>query len=267
MPARWTRRLLLAAPALLATPGPAAAQHPSGVLARVLETRILRLGVWLNTPPLGIRSDTGEPDGIDVELGRRLAAAMDVRLQVVPLDGRERFAAVMRGRVDILGSISVVPQTLLRLAFAAPHGDLCVVMVTRPGLGIRSIADLAGRRIALPAGMFITDFVHTRLPEGAEVYAYADQAECLDALLAAEVDATPALDWNINALLIQDPASALEVAFRLGIWRHGFAVNQGEHDMLRLVNTFLELARTDGTLADVRQTYAGTALTMCTAPP
>lgn len=264
MPApRLSRRLLLAAPALLAgAPRPAAA-HPTGLLARILESGTLRLGAWLSLPPIGMRTEFGRPDGIDVVLAQHLAAEMGVELRVVALSGRDRLPALAEGRVDMLGTLAVVPQTLLRVAFASPHGEICAVMAARRGSGIAELADLAGRRVAMPSATFAVSVVQDRLPPGTEAVAYEDLQECLDALVAGEVDAAPAFDWAVTGALLVDPGLPIYAAFRVGDWRHGFAVRQGEDDLLHLVNTFVALGRAEGLIAEVQQRYLGTVAGTC----
>lgn len=261
------RRLLLAAPALLAAPPRRAAARPtgqpSGMLARILDTGTLRLGAWLSLPPFGMRSEFGRPDGIDIVLGQHLAAEMGVELRVVALSGRDRLPALAEGRVDMLGTLAVVSQTLLRVAFASPHGEICAVIAARRGSGIAALADLTGRRVAMPSATFVVSAVEDRLPPGVEVVAYEDLQDCLDALIAGEVDAAPAFDWVVTGLLLLDPDLPIEPAFRIGSWRQGFAVRQGEDDLLHLVNTFIALSRANGLVSDVQQRYLGTAAGTC----
>jgi ABC-type amino acid transport substrate-binding protein len=269
MPARPspTRRGLLQAGAAACLPGvrPAAAR-PSGALERILQTRTLRLGAWLGVPPLGMRSEFGTPDGLDIELAVRLAAGIDVALRVVPLAPRDRIPALLANRIDLLGTIAVTPPALLRVAFAAPHSEICIVGAARRGSGIRGGADLAGRRLAIPGTASVATILQQQLPDGAEAFYVEDFDDALEALAAGQADVAILPGWTVASQMRLHPELDLEQVLTIGSWRFGFAVRPGEHDLLRLVTTFLGLARSDGTLSEVERIYMGNFGGACLAP-
>ncbi|WP_165856036.1 substrate-binding periplasmic protein [Marinobacter sp. JSM 1782161] len=57
------------------------AQAPERTYDKVIESGYLRVGVYENFPPYSYRQD-GEPAGVDVDLGRRIAEALGIEFQV-----------------------------------------------------------------------------------------------------------------------------------------------------------------------------------------
>jgi polar amino acid transport system substrate-binding protein len=251
---RPDRRALLAGLGL-ALPARVLAQ-PSGDLRAIREGGLIRIGVFLQLPPWGGYGDLGAPDGAEVALARLLAADLGVRLRLVPLRAEDRVPALLSGRVDALvAALPITPMTLQRVAFAASHGAVTVALAAREGENIRRIEDLLGKRIAVPVGTIASETVLERFGGGAEVVMFADTAAGLDALFAGQVDAAMTYDWELRNILLTQPGGELVRAADLITWRHAIAVRQGEHDLLRFINTFLFLRSADGSLGEIHQHY------------
>jgi polar amino acid transport system substrate-binding protein len=255
------RRLagLLAAASLPRLIRPAAAS-PTGALARILASGELRVGVWLGAPPWGMRNDLGAPDGSEVVLAQLLAHDLGVRLRLLRLDAAGRLPALLEDRVDVLAAVlQITPQTLLRVAFAASHGEVAAVVVTRRGAPIRRFADLAGQAIALPADSFLGESVFSALPADSPVLFLPEMEDCISALLDGEVAAVAMLDSQLRSLLLDRPSLGIGEAFAVATWHHALAARLGEPDLLRFLNTFLALRWLDGSIPDIQQHYLGQA--------
>lgn len=258
------RRALLAGAALLGLPAPHAGAIPApfagamparGALARILENGELRVGLMLRSPPWAAYNEFGEPDGSEVALVRQLARDLGARLRIVVLEAGERIPALESGRVDIIASFPVDTGLLRRIALARPHGRLRVVIAGRAGRHLHGFADLDGLTLALPMGTPIADLVHPLLPPGAVAIFLPDYAECLDAVLYGEVDATAAFEWSVRNLLLTDPFAAIEQGFLVRDSPLSLGVAMGERDLLRFLDTFVLLRTADGTLDALYRRY------------
>jgi len=246
---------LLAPPALAAPTG-----APTGALARILTSGELRVGVWLGAPPWGMHNDMGAPDGSEVVLASLLARDLGVRLRLVRLDAAGRLPALLDDHVDILAAVlQITPRTLLRVAFAASHGQVSAVVATRRGSAIQRFADLAGQTIALPADSFLGESVFGALPADSTVLFLPEMEDCLVALLDGQVAAVAMLDSQLRSLLLERPSLGIGEAFAVATWHHALATRLGEPDLLRFLNTFLALRWLDGSIPDIQQHYFGQA--------
>ncbi len=110
--------LLIALPALCA--GVQAADTP--VLARVLETGQLRVGMTGNQPPMNVASRTGAFIGLDVDLANMMADAMGVKLTMVPKPFPQLLDALDAGEVDmVMSNMSITPQRTVNVTFIGPY--------------------------------------------------------------------------------------------------------------------------------------------------
>lgn len=253
-PGLLSRRLLLAALGL-AVPDAARAQ-PSGLLRTIRDRRQIRIGILVDLPPWDSYGEFGAPDGSEVALARLLAVDLDVAVRLVPLRAQDRIPALLEERVDVLSAtLPITPATLQHVAFAASHGAMAAVIATRANQNIRAFGDLAGKRIAVSAGSSTTEAALERLHGAAEIVVMPDSAAGLQALFAGSVDAAVTYDWELRDVVMHQPGGTVVHALDLMSWRHAMAVRQGEHDLLRFINTFLFLRSTDGTLADIHWRY------------
>lgn len=102
--------------------GSALASAQSPVLDRVLKNRELRVATSGNQPPFNAVSKEGGLMGLEVDLVRMLAEAMNVNLSLTSMPFPELLPALKAGKVDmVLSGLSVTPQRLQEFAFVGPY--------------------------------------------------------------------------------------------------------------------------------------------------
>ena len=151
------RTLALALALTVAAAVPALAQD---TLDKVKKTGVFTIGYRDTARPFAFKDEQGQPAGYSVDLCRHIAAAvqksvglakLDVRF--VPVTAANRVESVAKGTVDIeCGSttMSLSRQEQVDFTFMTfvDGGSLLVV----DGLGIRNVADLRGKRVAVIPG-------------------------------------------------------------------------------------------------------------------
>ncbi|MCC5887066.1 MAG: transporter substrate-binding domain-containing protein [Gammaproteobacteria bacterium] len=91
-------------------------------LERVLESGVLRIGTTLDYEPFSFIGADGEPDGIDVALGRLLAESLDVAAEFVTSSWPTLMSDFSDDRFDIgMSGISRTPTRARVAAFTAPY--------------------------------------------------------------------------------------------------------------------------------------------------
>ncbi|UPY37050.1 transporter substrate-binding domain-containing protein [Sediminicoccus sp. KRV36] len=250
------RQLLALAGSLL--PLSARAAAPGNILRRAVEAGVIRVGVWLDAPPWGGFDADGRPDGSEVALARLLAQDMGLRLQLIRLQGHERVAALLEDRCDVLAAaLPLIGSTWQRVAFTAPHGRVSVVLAAPSRLRLNSMDDLAGKRVAMPAGTFAADVAHARLPPGSIALFTPSLARTLESLLLGEADVAVTYDWQLRDLRLVRADLDIMPQLTLQSWNYGLATQLGQPDLMRFLNTLLFLRAADGSLAEIYARYFG----------
>jgi len=108
-------------------------------LLRILESGQLRVGMTGTQPPLNMKNKDGELIGLDVELARALADAMDLELELVETPFAELLFDLEANKIDlVISSLTITPARNARVAFAGPYLISGSSLLTREDL----IADL-----------------------------------------------------------------------------------------------------------------------------
>lgn len=212
--AAWARRLALG----LLLGSALAAQ--AGVLERLQRTGVVTMGVRDASGGLSLALGEGRYGGFHVALCERVLEDLRAQLKLPrleiryqPVTSQNRIAFMQNGTLDIeCGSTTHTLQRQKDVAFALTTYVEEVRIAVRAGSGIRSIAQLDGRRVATTTGT--TSVQHLRRHERAagvhfeEVFG-RDHAESFDLLASDRADAF-VMDGQILAASIArsaDPAS------------------------------------------------------------
>lgn len=118
-------------------------------------TEELRVVINYGNPILAKRPPTGdEPQGVSVDIARRLAQALDLRLNLVTVD-TAGFAvkAVENDQADV-GFFAIDPVRGAQIAFTSPYIIIEGCYMVRDDFPARALADIdvAGNRIAVGEG-------------------------------------------------------------------------------------------------------------------
>ena len=134
-------------------------------------------------PPYDIISEDGEHRGITADYLDLLSARGGfpierVRFKTFP----EAFEALQRGQIDMVGSMARTPAREKVVRFTVPYATTPSVIITRRDSSVRSLADLAGKKVALERGYAAVEFTRRAQP-AAEIVEVTSSLEALQAAL------------------------------------------------------------------------------------
>ena len=94
----------------------------SPVLDRIQQRGALIVGTMGNMPPLNMTSKDGEIFGLEPDLARLMADAMDVKVKFVTKPFNELLPALQTGEVDmVLSGMTITPERNRKVAFIGPY--------------------------------------------------------------------------------------------------------------------------------------------------
>jgi ABC-type amino acid transport substrate-binding protein len=232
---------------------------PDTSLGEVRAAGVLRACVPTSYPPL-VTGNAASP-GIDIELLRGLAKAMDVRLVVsanaaMGRDFNPRNWHITRAQCDVLaGGVVASPQTRSFLETSPPYAETGWAFVLRQPIG-----ELAGRRTGVLVGisgldrLALSRFLREQKVEATIVANAGELAQCLregkfdfgvtEYLLAGQIAAKEG--WKVEWAPPQLPRYPLV----LGLWK-------GDLTLKRAIVSGLEKLERDGEVAAIMSRYVG----------
>ena len=94
----------------------------SPVLDRIQKRGELVVGTMGNMPPLNMTAKDGEIFGLEPDLARMMANAMNVKVKFVTKPFSELLPALQAGEVDmVLSGMTITPQRNMKVAFVGPY--------------------------------------------------------------------------------------------------------------------------------------------------
>jgi polar amino acid transport system substrate-binding protein len=226
---------------------------PSPVLDRIQQRGELVVGTAASMPPLNMTAKDGEIIGLDADLSRYLADAMEVTLRLEPVAFKDLLPSLEAGKVDaVISGMTMTANRNRRVAFVGPY------LISGKGLLTRKAAlaaitdpdaiDLADVRLTALAGSTSADFVRTVTPRAQFVPA-RDYDEAVKMVIDGRVDALVADQpiCLISAARYPD-RGLLAVMAPLTYEPIGIALPPNDALFINLVGNFLTDMQDSGTL-------------------
>ena len=261
---RWVCLIALASLMLLAGCG-----DRSKTLEEIQERGALYVGLDPSYPPFEALAPDGVLYGLDVDLGRALAARLPAgegakqaglaaHFVLIGYDGL--YHALEVGEVDVLISALVVePGRMDDVAYSASYFDAGLVLVV-PGGGevIRSMDDLSGRTVAVEYA--------TEADVEARRWSRRLRDLAVRPLTTADEAMGAVLDGAADAALVDSIAAHLYVGEHSGLALveematsevYAVAVRVEDRALLEAVNAALAAMEADGELDEIRRRWLG----------
>jgi len=208
--------------ALLAAAAGASAQYIAdrearpltGVLERIKDAGIVRIGFRQAAVPFSIEGPDGRPYGYSIDLCHEivedLAQAVGVaslRIEYRRVTPADRIAQVVDGSVDLeCGATTNNAERRRQAAFSPLTFVAGTRLLVRSGSPLHSARDLPGRKVAVVRGTTNEEAMRhlaTTIARGATVLVAEDYAQALSMLAAGEADAFAADDILLAAFIAE----------------------------------------------------------------
>lgn len=220
----------------------------------------LLVAIDLGSPPFGTTDGQMRPTGSDVESAKLLAADLGVPMEIVQVTSPNRVPFLLTGKADIvMASFSVSEERKKVIDFSDAYGVIQIVVAAAKGVQIKSVDDLAGKRIGTTRGSTNDKEVTTQV-KAADIVRYDDDATLITALVSGQIEilaSSPQVMAAVNARL---PNDLFEVKVVLKTNPYAIGLRKGE-DALRIkLNEWIAKRLADGTLNTIYLKYNGVAL-------
>ncbi len=255
---RVLKLFVLLSATFIAAWGAAMAQAP--VLDRIVKNGELRVGMSGNQPPFNVKSRSGSLIGLEVDLANELAAAMEVKLNIVTKPFGELLAALKSGEVDVVMSgVSITADRARETYFVGPYllAGKSILTKSKTLAAARAAGDINRADVKLAALENSTSqrFVEKLIPE-AQLVKVKDYDEGVDMVLKDQVDALVA-DMPICVLsLLRFPNEGLATLTQpMTIEPVGIAVPSNDLLFRNLLDNYVDTLEKMGVLDQLRKKW------------
>ena len=163
--------------------------EPAGDFTTVAQGK-LTMSTNAAFPPYEMTTDSGDFEGIDVEIATAIAEKLGLELDILDTDFDSALLAVNQGKSDmVMAGVSITDDRLLVMDFSETYATGIQVVIVKEGSPIATIDDLAGaEKIGCQADTTGYDYCSSDYGED-HVIAYDTGALAVMALMAGTIDA------------------------------------------------------------------------------
>ncbi|QEL27317.1 transporter substrate-binding domain-containing protein (plasmid) [Bosea sp. F3-2] len=248
----FIKKLALAAFTAIGLLGTAQAQSIDDIIAR----KKLLVAIDTTYAPYGTIDANMKPDGFEVALAGLMAKALNVQLEVVPVNTANRLPFLLTNKADItLSTLTVTAQRASQVMFTIPYAGLKFELIASKTRKISGPEDLKGLKVGVIRGGAADPQLTAVAPKDTQIVRLDDVAGCVQALLSGQVDAI-AEGWLIPGQMNKAKGEdAFESKFTFSEAHYAIAVRKGSFDLLQWLNTFIYTVKQNGQLAGLHQQY------------
>ncbi|MDJ0950439.1 MAG: transporter substrate-binding domain-containing protein [Alphaproteobacteria bacterium] len=134
----------------------------------IIKAGTIRIGINPNFPPNSSRGANGEWEGFDIDVGNKIAAALDVKVEWVPTETPQRVPFLVSDQIDIsLGALTRSVARAKLIEYTVPlHTEVMAVLTTEK-TPIKDWKELDNSKYTLAnmRGNWSVDYLKKQLPK------------------------------------------------------------------------------------------------------
>ncbi len=211
-----TRGIAALVLAMLSCSVTAGALQATAVVASAKELRV-RFAPEKDYGPFVYQDKSGEIRGLSIDIFQTIATASSLQVDYLPAGNlSDILTAAREGRVDLISSVRPTPERAAYLDFSRPYVSVPAVLVMPSGEPARhSLADLAGKVVAVGKGYAVEAYVRERYP-AIQWLAVPDDATALHLLLSGKAHAAVADIASVGFVIREERLQGLQVHAPVG---------------------------------------------------
>ena len=205
-------------------------------------------------PPYEMTTDTGDFEGIDVEIAGAIAEKLGLELQIDDMDFSAALLAAQQGKSDmVMAGVTVNDERKKVMDFSDTYASGVQVIIVKEGSDIASADDLAGHKIGTQNGT--TGYIYCSDDFGEDsVVAYDNGLTAVQALNNGQVDcvvidSAPAQEF----VAANEGLTILDTEYVTEDYAIGMA--KGNTALVEAVNGALAELKADGTIDTIVAKY------------
>ena len=204
-------------------------------------------------PPYEMTTDSGDFEGIDIDVAAAIAEKLGLELQVDDMDFDAALLAAQSGKSDmVMAGVTVTDERQKVMDFSDTYAEGIQSIIVPEDSDIASADDLAGKIIGTQRGT--TGYIYCTDDFGDEnVMAYDNGLTAVQALTNGQVDAVVIDNAPAQEFVAANPGlKILDTSYAEEDYAIGMAKNSPLEDA---VNSALEELKADGTLQAIVDKY------------
>ncbi len=236
-------------------------------LKYIKDNKKLILGLDDSFAPMGYRDASGKIVGFDIDLATAVCEKLGVELVLQPIDWKTKEVELNTKNIDcIWNGFSVTDERLQNLTMSAPYMDNSISFVVVNGSEIKSMADMAGKKLAVQSGSSAEETLNADENKAfkdslGDVISLSDYTTALLDLETGSSD-TVLMDSVMANYMINDLGKDYVVLEdNLVAEEYAVGFRKGDETLCKAVEDALKDLKKDGTIETISTKWFGSDIT------
>ena len=211
---------------------------------------VLRAGTNPEFAPFEYVGDSGEIEGIDIDIINEIAKDLGVTITMEPMDFDALVPSLVSGKLDItIAGMTITDERKQSVLFSDPYFNATQVVILPENSEIATQDDLKGKRIGVQMGTTGDLMVSEESFGAGEVSRYNKGMDAALDLVngrldAVVIDTLPAKQFvaSLTGLVVRE-----DILVDVEVESYGIAVQLGQEELIAKINASLARMMEDGT--------------------
>lgn len=219
------------------------------------------IGVNSGAPPFSVIDPNGKPIGYDVDVANLIAKYLGVPAEITPYTTAARIPALEAGKVDfVIATLSPTPERAKVVMFTMPYSTFRLVVVAPKNSSIKSLEDLAGKKVGVSRGTPQEVALSQSAPKATVLTRFDDDSTTMQSMVGGQVQAIAIPETVFLEVLKAQPNTTLQVKFPFYNQFMSMAVRRDAFELRQWLNTTLSFIKQDGSLSEIAKKWTGHTL-------
>ncbi|NGM88145.1 transporter substrate-binding domain-containing protein [Parapusillimonas sp. SGNA-6] len=216
------------------------------------------IGVNSGAPPFSFVDEKGAVMGYDVDTAHLFGKYLGVPVEIVPYTTPARIPALEAGKVDfVIATLSPTPERAKVVMFTMPYSTFQLVVVGTKDSKIKSLEDLAGKKVSVARGTPQEVALTRSAPKGTVYSRFDDDLTAMQALISKQVDAVAVPETIFKTVMKTRPDADLAIRFPFFNQYMSIAVRKDAFELRQWLNSTLSYIKQNGELDDLAVKWTG----------
>lgn len=226
------------------------------VIESIQKKGVIRVGMSTFVP-WAMKDKTGELIGFEIDVARKLAEDMGVKVEFVPTNWSGIIPALLTGKFDvIIGGMGITPQRNLKVNFSIPYdySGMSIVAHKTKAAGFTSLEEFNNKHVVIAVRMGTTaeQAARKHMPN-ATLRLFDNESQALQELILGRVHGVVASAPLPKFQALKYP-DKLHVPVKENFTKEpiGFAIRKGDYDALNFFNNWIRKSDAEGFLKETK---------------
>jgi polar amino acid transport system substrate-binding protein len=232
--------------------------NAQSAMDNIQKTKLIKIAIPTDFPPYGFVGVDLKPQGLDVDMANYIAAKLGVKIELVPVTSANRIPYLQTKKADLV--ISTLGKNAERekvIDFTAAYSPFFQAIYGAKTVNVKSLADLAGKSVAVTRGAIEDQELTKVAPAGADLRRFEDNNATVSAFVSGQTQLLATGASVAGVMMQRNPQLNAEYKLLLKDSPNFIGVGKGEDALRTRVNGVIAEAKKSGDIDKMAQKWLG----------